>query len=247
MFLQIDALSKTYGGTHRVLRGIALEHERGGTLAVLGRSGSGKTTLLKILAGLESADEGRIVVEGRELGDVPANRRGIVYLYQEPLLFPHLDVRHNVAFGLTLRKVPRREALERADALLGELGLEGHGAKRPQALSGGERQRVAFGRALIIEPRLLLLDEPFGNLDPETRRSMQGLFRSVVSRLEITTLFVTHDLREALVVGDAFGYLQDGVLERFPDRQAFLDDARVGAGEEIRFWGALRRGEGGAS
>jgi putrescine transport system ATP-binding protein len=238
MFLEVSELTKSFG-TARVLTDVSFGAESGRTLAILGRSGCGKTTLLKILAGLETADSGHVDVDGRRMDGVPANERGIVYLYQEPLLFPHLDVRHNVAFGLGVRRVPKSRALERADAMLADLGLGDHARKRPEALSGGQRQRVAFGRALIVEPRLLLLDEPFGNLDQETRRAMQELFHAVATRLHITTLFVTHDLREALVVGDAFAYLHAGRLDHYPSRHAFLADPRVGAAEEIRFWASL--------
>ena len=203
-FLQIQGLKKAFDGTP-VLRGVDLTVQSQETLAVLGRSGCGKSTMLKILAGLESADAGRLVLEGREVGTLPPQQRGIVYLYQEPLLFPHLSIRDNIGFGLKLRKVGKKETARRTDQMLADLELEAHGDKMPGQLSGGQRQRVAFGRAVIINPKLLLLDEPFSSLDVEIRSNMQTLFKRLAERYQITSLFVTHDLKEALLMGDRLG------------------------------------------
>lgn len=238
MFLEVEGIDKAYDGIP-VLRGVSLDAPRRATVAILGRSGSGKTTLLKIVAGLEGYDGGRVALDGMSLDGIPPQRRKTVYLYQEPLLFPHLDVFENIAFGLQLQRLPRREVRERVDRLLVSLGLEGHEAKRPDQLSGGQRQRVSFGRALVVGPRLLLLDEPFGNLDPHTRRSMQELFRSVAEEFRITSLFVTHDLKEALLIGDRFAFIEEGRLTCYPSREAFVRDPRIGAAEEIRFWTSL--------
>ncbi len=235
VFLVVTDLAKAYG-TEPVLRGVSLGVPRGETLAVLGRSGGGKTTLLKVLAGLETEDAGSIVVDGRSLTGVPPQQRGAVYLYQEPLLFPHLDVFENVAFGLRLRKMPRPEVQSRVHAMLDRLGLEAHARKQPHQLSGGQQQRVAFGRAAIVEPAVLLLDEPFGKLDVETRADMQQLFRATVHAHGITTLFVTHDLKEALVVGDRLGHLRGGVLETYASREAFVADPSTGVEAEQAFW-----------
>lgn len=239
MFLELQQIRKSYHGIP-VLRGVDLAVPDHATVAILGRSGCGKTTLLKIVAGLEEPDHGRVELGGENLAGVAPERRGTVYLYQEPLLFPHLDVRENIAFGLRIRRLARREVDERTDRMVASLGLEGHENKRPDHLSGGQRQRVSFGRALIVNPRLLLLDEPFGNLDPETRRAMQELFAGVAREFRITSLFVTHDLKEALVVGDRFAHLASGRLDVYDDRNAFVADPRIGAAEEIRFWTALK-------
>ena len=241
MLLAVHDLHKRFGA-EPVLRGVALSVARGETLAVLGRSGGGKTTLLKILAGLETADRGRIVLGGKPLDGVPPEKRGMVYLNQEPLLFPHLDVFENVAFGLRLRGVAKADLARRVEKMLADLGVEAHARKAPHQLSGGQQQRVAFGRAAIIEPAVLLLDEPFGKLDVETRAAMQRLFKRTVHAHHITTVFVTHDLKEALVVGDTMGHLAGGVLTTYPTTEAFVADPATGVGDEAAFWQTVLEG-----
>ncbi|MBC8085368.1 MAG: ATP-binding cassette domain-containing protein [Hymenobacter sp.] len=233
--LTVSHLTK-YFGPHAVLRDISFGLGQGEVLAVLGRSGGGKTTLLKILAGLEASDGGELRLGGQDLRPVPPNERQMVYLYQEPLLFPHLSVFENVAFGLRIRRVPRPEADQRVSALLTELDLLAHAPKAPHQLSGGQRQRVSFGRALIIRPRLLLLDEPFGNLDAQTRAEMQQLFLRVSRQHQITSVFVTHDSREALTVGTRFAYLEQGQLTSFASVAEFVRDVRTAIGGELAFW-----------
>jgi putrescine transport system ATP-binding protein len=239
-FLNIQNLQKAFDGTP-VLNGISLDLNARQTLAVLGRSGGGKTTLLKIVAGLLSADTGSIHLNGENLTQRPPQERGIVYLYQEALLFPHLNVFENVAFGLRLRHVAPADIQNRTEQMLVGLGLADHARKMPTALSGGQRQRVAFGRALIIQPRLLLLDEPFGALDVETRTQMQQLYRRVAQEQGITAIFVTHDLKEALVMGDRWGYLERGNLQIFNTLQAFADSEKTGVRQEIEFWKQLNK------
>ncbi|WP_035567991.1 ABC transporter ATP-binding protein [Hymenobacter sp. IS2118] len=233
--LRVNGLTKQFDG-QPVLRDIAFGLAEGEVLAVLGRSGCGKTTLLKILAGLETPDAGTVLLQGENLLPVPPNERQMVYLYQEPLLFPHLSVFENVAFGLRIRKVPRAVADAQVRTLLAELDLAEHAQKAPHQLSGGQRQRVSFGRALIIRPRLLLLDEPFGNLDAQTRADMQQLFLRVSRQHQITSLFVTHDSREALTVGTRFGYLDRGVLSTFASVREFIQDPRTNIQAELSFW-----------
>ena len=239
MFLQIKGSSKSYG-REQVLRDLSLELEARRMLSILGRSGSGKTTLLKIIAGLEPADGGTVWLDGQYLDPLPAHMRNVVYLYQEALLFPHLNVWENVAFGLRLRKEPAWEVAEKVGQLLDELELTEHARKMPHQLSGGQRQRVAFGRALIVQPRLLLLDEPFGALDTETRENMQALLKRVTGEHGITALFVTHDLKEAIRMGDEFGWMQGGKLRTYPDLAGFLKDSETGIQDEIAFWASLR-------
>ena len=235
MFLEAIDIRKSFG-TEKVLHNMNLrlaEHEM---LSILGRSGSGKTTLLKILAGLELPDGGRVLLEGKDMGRVPPNRRDMVYLYQEPLLFPHLNVFENVAFGLRLRRVPEQDIRKRVQEMLDNLELPEQSRKMPQQLSGGQRQRVAFGRALIINPKVLLLDEPFGALDAETRASMQQLLKRIAEDFSITALFVTHALKEALLMGDRIGLMQEGKLKVYDNKKAFIDDADTGVQDELAFW-----------
>lgn len=238
--LEIRAVVKRFG-EESVLRGVSLTVAPGTTTALLGRSGSGKTTLLKIAAGLEPADSGSVLVDGVAQEGVPPEKRGVVYMYQEPLLFPHRDVFGNVAFGLEIRRLARPEIERRTSSMLERLGLAAHARKRPHQLSGGQRQRVCFGRALVVDPKVILLDEPFGSLDPETRTEMQRLFRDLAKTLRFTGLFVTHDLKEALVVGDGFALIERGELSAFATRTAFAADARVGVAGEIDFWTSLNR------
>jgi putrescine transport system ATP-binding protein len=233
-FLEIHNLKKSFNST-AVLNGITFSLAERHTLAILGRSGSGKTTLLKILAGLLEG-EGQVWLKGEDISKQTPQQRGIVYLYQESLLFPHLNVFENVAFGLRLRHLPKPEIQNRTEALLVGLGLTEHTRKMPTELSGGQKQRVAFGRALIIQPALLLLDEPFGALDVETRAQMQQLYKKVAVEQGITAIFVTHDLKEAILMGDQLGYMEQGNLHIFPDLQAFAADERTGMQQEIAFW-----------
>ncbi|WP_223650810.1 ABC transporter ATP-binding protein [Hymenobacter psoromatis] len=233
--LRVVGLSKQFGG-QPVLRDVSLTLAEGEVLAVLGRSGCGKTTLLKILAGLEAPDAGTVLSRGENLLPVPPNERQMVYLYQEPLLFPHLSVFENVAFGLRIRRVAPAEITRQVTELLAELDLAAHAQKAPHQLSGGQRQRVSFGRALIIRPRLLLLDEPFGNLDAQTRADMQQLFLRVSRQHQITSLFVTHDSREALTVGTRFAYLDRGELTSFAVVADFIRDPRTTIAAELSFW-----------
>ncbi len=171
--------------------------------------------------------------------NIKPQERGVVYLSQEPLLFPHLNVFENIAFGLRLRKEKKDVVKEKVGQMLAALGLDGLGKKMSTELSGGQRQRVAFGRAIIIEPRVLLLDEPFGSLDVQTRAEMQDLFRQLSRKYQMTSLFVTHDLKEALVMGDSIGRMEGGHLEVYPDRQAFINDPASGVRSERDFWTSI--------
>lgn len=239
MYLKINHISKTFG-KEQVLQDLSFTLEAHRMLSILGRSGSGKTTLLKIIAGLETPDVGKVELDGRAMNEVPAHLRNFVYLYQEPLLFPHLNAFENVAFGLRLRKLPEAEIYQKATDMLDSLELGDQAKKMPHQLSGGQRQRVAFGRALIINPLVLLLDEPFGALDTETRQAMQQLLKRMVAASKITTLFVTHDLKEALLMGDEIALMQDGILNKYESKTDFVHDARTGVQEEIGFWANLK-------
>ncbi len=233
--LSVRGLSKRFRETE-VLRDVSFDLRAGETLAVLGDSGCGKTTLLRIIAGLLEESTGDVILGGRPLAGVSPRDRGVVYLDQEPLLFEHLTVRENVAFALRLRGRPPREVDESADALLAAIGLAAHAGKRDGQLSGGQKQRVAFARAVLAAPRVLLLDEPFSSLDGTTRSAMRELFASLRERFALTSLFVTHDVKEALVVGNRFALMAEGRLRIFRDRAAFLADEATGIPREIRFW-----------
>lgn len=233
--LQVETVGKSFGN-EQVLTNISFTLEAGRTLSILGASGSGKTTLLRGLAGLLSFDKGRISWSNEPITTIAPQDRGIVYLYQEPLLFPHLSVFDNIAFGLKVRSQTRKMITSKVNKLLEELGLTEHAHKSPEQLSGGQQQRVNFGRALIIEPKVLLLDEPFGNLDAQTRSKMQDLYLRVSSEHHITSMFVTHDVKEALRMGDRWATLQGGQLRTFSSQAAFIADESTGVQEEIRFW-----------
>ena len=235
MFLEAKNINKGFGA-EKVLDDLSLQLAEHEMLSILGRSGSGKTTLLKILAGLESPDKGMVLLQGQDMGPLPPNRRNIVYLYQEPLLFPHLNVFENIAFGLRLRKAPEGAVQKRVAEMLANLELPEQARKMPHQLSGGQRQRVAFGRALIINPKVLLLDEPFGALDAETRASMQQLLKRIAKAFAITALFVTHGLKEALIMGDRIGLMQQGKLKVYDSKKAFIEDVETGVQAEMDFW-----------
>ncbi len=236
--LTVQGVHKRFG-REEVLRGSSLEVPIGKTLSVLGRSGSGKTTLLKIIAGLETADAGEVRLGGEVIDALPPAARNIVYLYQEALLFPHLTVRDNIAFGLRIRKTPSIELRAQVDEMLAALDLEGQAHKLPDQLSGGQRQRVAFGRALVVRPRVMLLDEPFGALDVETRADMQALYTRMAALRGITAVFVTHDLKEALIMGQQLAVMQGGQLTHYATREAFVADETTGVGQEMEFWRKL--------
>lgn len=240
--LHIENLTVEFGD-HRILDHAGLTLPSGQILAVNGASGCGKTTLLRAIAGLVPMTTGTIHLDGRRIESLPAHRRGVVYLNQEPLLFPHLNVFDNVAFGLRLRHVPRPAVRTRVTDMLARLDLDGMASRRPDQLSGGQKQRVAFGRALIVEPPLLLLDEPFSSLDPDTRKTMQALFHRVAGERDITAVFVTHDLRETLTMGDQLAMMRAGKLHTYPDRTAFSNDPATGVAGEAAFWrSALQAG-----
>lgn len=240
--MEVAHISKAYG-SETVLSDLSFGLAEHRMLSVLGRSGSGKTTLLRIIAGLERADRGAVKLAGKPLDAVPPHRRDVVYLYQEPLLFPHLNAFDNIAFGLRLRREREATVRRRTAELLENLELADQADKMPHELSGGQRQRVNFGRALIVNPQLLLLDEPFGALDAETRRNMQGLLQRIAAEFRITGIFVTHDLREALIMGDDIAIMQQGQLRQYPNKAAFIADESTGVKGEVDFWKNIEASE----
>ncbi len=236
--LKLEGISFTYGEAP-VLEEVDLRVDQGDTLSIQGVSGSGKTTLLKLVAGLEREHKGRVYLDDEEITTRVPEDRNVVYLSQEALLFPHLSVFENIAFGLTVRKVEKEKLQAQVQGLIRRLGLEGLSDRSPEQLSGGQKQRVAFGRALIVNPDLLLLDEPFASLDRSTREQMQQLFKEVVHEWGITSLFVTHNVKEAIMMGDHIALLKDGRLHQYESMQAFIDDPQSGVKEEKSFWESL--------
>ena len=196
------------------IRPLDLDVLNGEFLTILGPSGSGKTTLLRAIAGFQPPTAGRIEFDGRDIADLPINRRPFNTVFQDYALFPHMTVRQNVAFGLRVRGVSRPEREARVDAALSIVELEALGARFPAQLSGGQQQRTALARAMICEPRLILLDEPLAALDAALRRQMQKFLKSVQRRSGITFLFVTHDQSEAITMSDRICVMRSGGIEQ---------------------------------
>lgn len=233
--LNAISLNKKFGDEH-VLKNISVEVNKGETLSVLGKSGCGKTTLLKILAGLEEEDNGEIYINQQLINDLSPQQRKVIYLSQETLLFPHLSVFDNIAFGLKIRKIEKKEIENSVNEMLKSLDLTNQSNKMPHQISGGQQQRVSFGRALIINPSVLLLDEPFGKLDADTRKQMQDFYRTISLQFSITSLFVTHDLKEAMTMGNKIGYMEAGQLRIYKTIHEFINDPKTGAANERDFW-----------
>ena len=196
------------------LDGLTLEVAAGEFVSLLGPSGCGKTTALRVLAGLETTDRGSVVVGGRDITELPANKRDMGMVFQAYSLFPNLTAQDNVAFGLRLRRMGTTQRRRRAGELLELVGLAAQAAKYPHQMSGGQQQRVALARALAVEPQVLLLDEPLSALDAKVRVQLREEIRRLQTELEITTLFVTHDQEEALAVSDRVGVMSQGRLEQ---------------------------------
>ncbi len=209
----LHGLSRAFGAT-KALDGLSIELAPGEFVALLGPSGCGKTTALRIVAGFETADTGSVLVDGKDISHVPANRRDMGMVFQSYSLFPNMSALDNVAFGLRMRKLRASERHKRAGELLDLVGLVPQARQFPHQLSGGQQQRVALARALAIEPRVLLLDEPLSALDAKVRLQLREQIRTLQQRLGITTLFVTHDQEEALSMADRVGVMRDGKLEQ---------------------------------
>ncbi len=211
--VELVDLHRRFGAT-RALDGLSLTVEPGEFVAFLGPSGCGKTTALRVLAGFESPDAGRVLVDGRDIGGMAAQYRDMGMVFQSYSLFPNMNALDNVAFGLRMRRVKGAERRRRAGALLDMVGLSTHARKYPHQLSGGQQQRVALARALAIEPRVLLLDEPLSALDAKVRVQLREQIRALQTRLEITTVFVTHDQEEALSMADRVCVMRNGRIEQ---------------------------------
>jgi putative spermidine/putrescine transport system ATP-binding protein len=211
--IRLNALTKLFGATRAVDR-LSLSIEPGSMVALLGPSGCGKTTTLRMIAGLVEPSAGEIFLDERPITGVPVHRRNIGMLFQNYALFPHMNVAENIAFGLETRGIRRAAAAERVAGALRLVQLPEHSDRMPAQLSGGQQQRVALARALVVEPALLLLDEPLGALDKALRQSMQVELRALQRRLGVTTVMVTHDQDEALTMADRIVIMRDGWIEQ---------------------------------
>ncbi|OBK77802.1 TOBE-like domain-containing protein [Mycobacterium sp. 1164985.4] len=209
----VRGANKHYGD-FAALDNVDFEVPSGSLTALLGPSGSGKSTLLRAIAGLDQPDTGTITINGRDVTDVPPQRRGIGFVFQHYAAFKHLTVRDNVAFGLKIRKRPKAEIREKVDNLLEVVGLAGFQTRYPNQLSGGQRQRMALARALAVDPQVLLLDEPFGALDAKVREDLRAWLRRLHEEVHVTTVLVTHDQAEALDVADRIAVLNKGRIEQ---------------------------------
>jgi putative spermidine/putrescine transport system ATP-binding protein len=211
--IRFEGVQRVFPGV-TALAGLDLEIADGELIALLGPSGCGKTTALRILGGFDRPDAGRVLVDDRDITNVPPNKRDMGMVFQAYSLFPNMDVRTNVAFGLRMRHQKKGARRKRADELLELVGLSETAERYPYQLSGGQQQRVAIARALAIEPTVLLLDEPLSALDALVRTQLRAEIRSLQQRLGITTLFVTHDQSEALSIADRVGVMRAGLLEQ---------------------------------
>lgn len=224
--VELVAIDKSFGSV-RILEGLNLSVAPGEFLSLLGPSGCGKTTTLSILAGFLTPDAGEVRLAGVPVTRVPTHRRDLGMVFQRYTLFPHMNVFDNIAFGLRLRKVPQQEVERKVNAALDLVRLPGVGTRFPSQLSGGQQQRIALGRAIIVEPKVLLLDEPLSNLDAKLRREMQVELRRIHEELGTTTIYVTHDQEEALVLSDRIAVMQHGKILQIGKPRAIYDRPRT--------------------
>ena len=240
--LEMEGVSLRYGGGAPALEDLSLAVDPGELVALLGPSGCGKTTALKVVAGLLRPTSGDVRVGGRSIVGTPPERRQAAMVFQKPLLFPHMSVARNVGFGLKMRGAPKGEVGGKVREALRRMRMEGFADRAPEELSGGQQQRVALARALVTEPRLLLLDEPFSALDANLREEMRDLVLRLQREGGHTTVFVTHDQEEAVVLADRIALVFDGRLQMYDEPEAFYD--RPATREVARFFGATNFIEG---
>ena len=223
MSILVRNVSKRFGD-FVALDDVSLDVESGSLTALLGPSGSGKSTLLRIIAGLETADAGEILLAGKDATALAPQKRNVGFVFQHYAAFKHMTVRDNIAFGLKVRKRPRAEIRERVDELLHLVQLQGFGHRYPAQLSGGQRQRMGLARALAPEPQVLLLDEPFGALDARVRAELREWLRQLHDVVHVTTVFVTHDQEEAMEISDQIAVLNHGRLEQVGAPRELYDE-----------------------
>jgi ABC-type Fe3+/spermidine/putrescine transport system ATPase subunit len=212
--IRLDDVTKTFDGRVLAVDGVTLDIAAGEFFSLLGPSGCGKTTSLRMIAGFELPDAGRVHVAGRDITDLPVHKRDMGMVFQSYALFPHRTVAENVAFGLRMREVPKPDIERRVKAALAQVALTGLEERKPGQLSGGQQQRVALARALVVEPPVLLCDEPLGALDRKLRQQMQFELKELQKRLGVTLVFVTHDQEEALAMSDRIAVMNHGKVEQ---------------------------------
>ncbi|MDX1609100.1 MAG: ABC transporter ATP-binding protein [Halofilum sp. (in: g-proteobacteria)] len=248
-FVQFSEVQKSYDGETLVVKNLNLDIEKGEFVTMLGPSGSGKTTCLMMLAGFEPATHGEIYLDGDPINNVAPHKRGIGMVFQNYALFPHMTVSENVAFPLQVRKFPKAEIEERVKKALDMVRLGKFGNRRPAQLSGGQQQRVASARALVFEPKLVLMDEPLGALDKNLREEMQFEIKHLHEDLGITMVYVTHDQSEALTMSNRIAVFDDGIVQQLATPPVLYEEP-VNAfvayfiGENNRFYGKVTSHEG---
>src|SRR5436190_21049548 len=209
----IVGVSKRFGKTS-VLENISFDVSEGEALVLLGASGSGKTTILRVIAGLEQPYTGRVILHGKDVTELPPRERGIGVIFQSYALFPKMTVEKNIGYGLRIRRRRRKEIKETVNELLKLVQLEEHRKRYPSQLSGGQQQRVAIARTLAYKPEVLLFDEPFGALDAQTRVKLRREIRTLLKRVNVPAIFITHDQEEALELGDRIAVINTGHIEQ---------------------------------
>ncbi|MBB3042840.1 sulfate ABC transporter ATP-binding protein [Nocardioides sp. LMS-CY] len=223
MSIDVSGVTKTFGD-FVALDDVSVSLPTGQLTALLGPSGGGKSTLLRVIAGLETADTGRVTIEGVDATRLPPQKRNVGFVFQHYAVFKHMTVAKNVAFGLEIRKRPKAEIAARVDELLRLVHLSQFSHRLPSQLSGGQRQRMALARALAVEPKVLLLDEPFGALDAKVRKELRDWLRRLHDEVHVTTVFVTHDQEEAMEVADEIVVINDGRVEQVGTPDQLYDE-----------------------
>lgn len=213
-YIEFRGICKSYDGVNQVLKNIDLDVEKGELVTLLGPSGCGKSTLLRSLAGLEQISSGKIILDGEDITDLPVQKRGIGMVFQQYSLFQNMNVEENIAFGLKIAKMDKLTISEKVKRAIEMVDLVGKEKSYPSQLSGGQQQRVAIARAIVMEPKVLLLDEPLSAIDAKLRRELQEKIKNVQKKLKITTIFVTHDQDEAMIMSDRIHLMNQGIIEQ---------------------------------
>ena len=213
-YIEFRGICKSYDGVNQVLKNIDLDVEKGELVTLLGPSGCGKSTLLRSLAGLEQISSGKIILDGEDITNLPVQKRGIGMVFQQYSLFQNMNVEENIAFGLKIAKMDKLTISEKVKKAIEMVDLVGKEKSYPSQLSGGQQQRVAIARAIVMEPKVLLLDEPLSAIDAKLRRELQEKIKNVQKKLKITTIFVTHDQDEAMIMSDRIQLMNQGIIEQ---------------------------------